>query len=141
MTQVNATYPAGKYYIGDVCYALSDRVYQRQWGDAYRFTEGTHVLTYKGRQNTFTVNFTTYGDGLYMDSSKRMNFHVDSGTIGIVPMNLCSLRNIKDNKIFGGCFIESNSPVEFKSKNGIFIVSYNDNQERIIIDTNGDNDE
>lgn len=141
MVEINATYPAGKYYIGDICYALDDDVYHTQWGQKYNFTVGTHVMSSNGVQDAITMNYTAYGDGMYVDDISKLGFNVDSGTIGIVPYNMCCPKNIKDGKINGGHFIESTSPIEFKSLSGIFVIGYNDNQNMIIIDTDFQDDD
>lgn len=138
--QVNHTYPAGEYYIGDICYALSDEVYQKQWGDKYKYACGTHEMTHDGLRNVLSVNHTTYGDGTYTDTSNNIDFEVDSGTIGIVPITLCDPQNIIDGKIKGGHIIKSITPVMFKSNKGIFEVVFNYNIMKIHIDTNNIDD-
>jgi hypothetical protein len=133
--EVNHTYPAGEYYIGDICYALSDDVYQKQWGDKFKYARGTHVITYKGVTDFVSVNSTTYGDGIYTDTSNGLDFEVDSGTIGIVPISLCNPKNIIDGKIKGGHIIQSITPVNFKSNKGVFEISFNYDIMKIFIDT------
>lgn len=135
MAEINATYPAGKYYIGDVCYALDDDTYRNQWGKTYNYATGTYVFSVNGKQDALTLAHTKYGDGVYVDDISKNEYYVDSGTIGIVPFELCSQSSIKDGKIFGGHFIESTTPIEFKSLDGIFVVGYNENSNMIIIDT------
>lgn len=134
--EVNHTYPAGEYYIGDICYALSDDVYQNQWGDKFKYARGTHEITYKGVNDFLSVNSTTYGDGIYTDTSNSLDFEVDSGTIGIVNISLCDPKSIKDGKIKGGHIIKSITPVEFKSSKGVFEISFNYDIMKILIDTN-----
>ena len=134
MEEISAVYPAGKYYIGEICYALPNKVYE-QWGKTYNYDEGTYVFSHKGSQHTLTVARTKYGDGFYMDEISKIDFAVDSGTIGIVPFDLCDPKNIKGDVIYGGHFIESTSPIEFRSHDGIFVVGYNENRNMIIIDT------
>jgi hypothetical protein len=141
MAEISATYPAGKYYVGDICYALDDNVYQNQWGKIHNFAAGTYVLTYKGVQQAMSVGQTSYGDGVYMDYINDLEFTVDSGTIGIVPFNLCNPDVIKHNKIKGGHFIESATQIEFKYQEGIFVIGYNNNRNLMIIDTQDDDDE
>lgn len=136
--EVNHTYPAGRYYIGDICYALDDDVYQKQWGDKYNWAIGTHEITSNGLQGQFTVNYTAYGDGVYSDASNGNSYTVDSGTIGIVPFDLCSKFKVKHCNLAGGHIINSHSPVEFKSQNGIFVIGYNHNKKMVIIDTKDD---
>ena len=120
MTGVSSIHPAGKYYIGDICYALSDAVYQDQWGKRLSYETGTHTFKHNNEQGIISVNSTAYGDGAYTDGERE--FLVDSGTIGIIPFNLCDQKKIKDGVIFGGHFIQSKSFVEFNSYNGIFYI-------------------
>lgn len=134
-TTVSHVYPAGKYYIGDICYALSSTVYELVWGDEHNYKPGTYSATYKGHRGEFSVAHTAYGDGLYVDPRSGLDYTVDSGSIGIVPYNLCSPKNIKDGVIAGGHFIESSTPVQFQSHGGIFVITYNDNKDMVILDT------
>ncbi len=137
MAEITATYPAGKYYIGDICYAIDEKIYD-QWVKNYNCAEGTYVFSYNGSQQTLTVATTKYGDGFYVDDISKKEYAVDSGTIGIVPFDLCDPKNIHGDVIYGGHFIESTSPIEFHSRNGIFVIGYNDNRNMIIIDTECD---
>jgi hypothetical protein len=137
-TQVSATYPAGKYYIGDICYALSSVVYELVWGDVHAYKPGTFEVEYQGKKNTFSVNRTKWGDGIYLDKLSGKDYLVDAGVIGIVPFELCKSKNIVNDVIEGGHFIESSSDVIFESNKGIFVISYNTDEshtELIIIDT------
>lgn len=136
MQEVTSSYPAGKYYIGDICYALSSTVYELQWGDIHKYNPGTFEIKYKGNVGKFSVNHTKYGDGVYLDTSKGLEFIVDAGVIGIVPLDLCNPKNInKQGIIEGGHIIESTTPVEFSSHDGIFVVSFNNNTDMIVLDT------
>lgn len=145
ITKVSATYPAGKYFIGDICYALSSVVYELVWGDVHNYKPGTYEAEYLGKRNKFTVNHTKWGDGIYLDKLSGKDYLVDAGVIGIVPYDLCKQANIVDGVIEGGHFIESSSEVVFESFDGIFVISYDTTDERtnmIIIDTvNLDSDE
>jgi hypothetical protein len=141
MAEISATYPAGKYYIGDVCYALDKKVYHNQWGKTYNYKPGTYVLSFNGNQQALTLAHTKYGDGVFVDDINKDVYNVDSGLIGIVPWDLCSPKNIKNNQIKGGHFIESITPIEFKSQDGIFVIGYNDNRNMIIIDTQCEDDD
>ncbi len=74
--------PAGKYWIGDLCYVLGD-----VWGEFCDliFTPGNEdkILTLKDGR-TFWSHSTAWGDGLYQTSSPGVEIGVDSGTIGCV---------------------------------------------------------
>jgi hypothetical protein len=133
--KTSQVYPAGKYYVGDICYALSSTVYELIWGDEHNYEEGTYEATYKNNTNTFTVAHTKFGDGVYLDDIKNLEFNVDAGNIGIVPLELCNPKNIKNNSIQGGHIIESSTEIEFNAFEGIFLVTYNNNTNMIIIDT------
>lgn len=74
------TFPAGKYYIGDLCYVIGGEDYDNTVGDGADgfYTNGKHVIGYFG---------TAYGDGFYEDTHGR-KYGVDAGIIGIAPVAL-----------------------------------------------------
>ena len=76
------------FYIGDVCYAMSDKDYDGEWHKGYTEFEGAHEL----RGHKFAIGGTAYGDGEYQDQYGH-TYGVDSGTIGILPYELCKKRN------------------------------------------------
>ena len=75
---------AGTYYVGDLCYVLSDR-----WTEFCSLTIDGHSV----KNGVFTMadgltfaTFTTaYGDGCYMDEQGR-DYPVDAGLIGCVKV-------------------------------------------------------
>ncbi len=74
--------PAGTYYIGDLCYVLSDR-----WDDfCQRTCAGPRVLSgeFNLADGTRFATFTTrWGDGCYQDQQGH-DYPVDAGLIGCV---------------------------------------------------------
>jgi len=83
----NLIFPAGTYYVGDPCYVISDL----RWSALCDATKCFEKQT-AGCPNTFLVEDvtmfaapTSHGDGTYKDSDGR-TYSVDSGLIGIVPM-------------------------------------------------------
>lgn len=84
-----------EYYIGDPCYVLSDDDYYGVWEKEFNFKEGS-IATKNG---CFTVFFTAYGDGYYLDSD-CYGYGVDSGSIAIVPMSLVD-KSKRSNCSFG----------------------------------------
>lgn len=128
------------FYIGDICYVLSDEVYHDVWGSQNSYQDGrVQVGSY-----AFAVDRTAYGDGFYVDSTGK-EYSVDAGVIGCVPFELIDMDKLHKNYDPGanpidilndfGRFVEG-SRAEFKTDdNGIFTITV-DNQITIIIDTN-----
>ena len=74
--------PAGKYYVGDLCYVLHDR-----WDEFCSLTcSGNRVLDgeFNLKDGTRFATYTTqYGDGTYQDEQGN-EYGVDAGLIGCV---------------------------------------------------------
>lgn len=135
MTTVSAIYPPGKYYIGDLSYALKEDIYTDFWGKKNNFNAGTfEVIEENGTKYRFSVAHTAYGDGWYEDSVSGKSYFVDAGCIAIIPFPLCE----NSNNIIGGHFIESTSDINFEASKGVFAISYNMTDkgvDMIVIDT------
>lgn len=128
------------FYIGDICYVLSDEVYHDIWGTQNSYQDGRiQVDNY-----AFAVDRTAYGDGTYADNNGR-EYSVDAGVIGCVPFELIDSKRVHKNYDPGanpihilndfGRFVKG-SRAEFKTDdNGIFTITV-DNQITIVIDTN-----
>ena len=74
-TTRTATMPAGRYWVGDLCYVLQDA-----WGETFRLGDGVHTLA-DGR--LIAMFATTHGDGTYYDDDGNW-YGVDSGTLGCI---------------------------------------------------------
>lgn len=78
--------PAGKYFLGDPCYAVPDRLWDKLLGSCRFFAdcvgevEGHKVLGFG----------TAHGDGVYEDQFGN-EFPVDAGLIGLVPEALVDM--------------------------------------------------
>lgn len=124
----SATLPAGKYYIGDICYFLKDKTYDQIYG-------GTHyesgLYTRKADGAVFMVDNTAYGDGLYKGTDDY-EYGVDAGIIGIVSR---SLGPEKDDDMYGGTFNTFKEPVHVKFGGGVF--RFNSPSKYIMIDSVG----
>lgn len=128
------------FYIGDICYVLSDEVYHDIWGSQNSYQEGKiQVGNY-----AFAVDRTAYGDGFYADNNGR-NYSVDAGVIGCVPFELIDDERLHKGYDPGadsinilndlGLFVEG-SRAEFETDdNGLFTVTV-DNHISIVINTN-----
>lgn len=122
-------FPAGKYYVGDLCYVLSDR-----WDEFCDLTivnrevlDGGFIMKDGTR---FWTHTTMYGDGSYYDGQGR-EYGVDAGIIGVVSMDQID----KDpNCLDGGQVVEFKIPFEPYYASGVFQIG------NIRIDTSGSND-
>jgi hypothetical protein len=112
-----ATMPAGKYWIGDLCYVMHDnwdefceKAYDRDTGED---NNGRMVLN-----NGVTVAWfnTMWGDGTYRDSQGR-KYPVDAGLIGCIKMNDID-HDHRDNDLFGGNIVEFANDFECGYENG-----------------------
>ena len=118
--------PAGRYYIGDLCYGLPDTIYDYVFGGTV-YDAGF----YKNEErNTFFFLGNTYGgDGDYKGSD-GFHYSVDSGTIGICPVELLSYED--DVKGLGKIY-SFKKPVQCSAINGVF--KFFSTYERLMIDT------
>jgi hypothetical protein len=123
------TLPAGTYYIGDLCYALGDDIYDCIFGST-GYEPG--IYAEKGTGRVFLVNGTAFGDGEYPGSDGN-KFAVDAGIIGI-----CS-QSLMEKSGDGGHMYTFRSPVHctFKRDGRFFFSS---STERLVVDTSGDDD-
>jgi hypothetical protein len=81
--------PAGKYYVGDLCYVMTDKEWEEvceltapkmgTWGKS---TQGEFELA-DGRK--FTCYDTKWGDGEYYDEIGH-SYSVDAGAIGCIKL-------------------------------------------------------
>ena len=98
--------PAGKYYVGDLCYVMHG-----EWDEACGlFFEGAPdhgcnegVFTLKDGRRFATFN-TAYGDGCYFDQSNR-KYGVDAGGIGCILVDAIDLSE-ETNFLTGGQVID-----------------------------------
>lgn len=73
---------AGTYYVGDLCYVLSEDDYD-EIVCTFQYNDG-EVYTINGF--TFAWAHTAYGDGCYTDSEGN-HYPVDAGLIGILRVD------------------------------------------------------
>ena len=80
--------PPGEYYIGDLCYVLSD-----SWTnvcDLFLTSDSILDGEMKFRNFEFAIYATEYGDGCYRDQNDNA-YSVDSGTLGCVALQNCEV--------------------------------------------------
>jgi hypothetical protein len=128
---VDGEFPAGEYYIGDLCYVMHP-----EWDEFCSLTivgnivlEGNFSLK-DGRK--FFFGCTAYGDGMYTDSCGR-KYPVDAGLIGIISVNDITDTELKNLK--SGNVVTFTKAFDVTAENGVF---YFDD---IFIDTSDDEDE
>lgn len=78
--------PAGEYFVGDPCYGVpADR--WMEWLHAADYENAHPMLVAELDGKTVVGVSTAYGDGTY-DGSDGEGYPVDSGLIGVVPVEL-----------------------------------------------------
>jgi hypothetical protein len=107
------TFPAGKYWIGDICYCLPDEIYDKIFGGVGGYSGGFYRHNDGG---FFMVDGTSWGDGCYIGSD-GFEYGVDAGIIGIVSEKLIDMENSADS---GGKIHTFTHPVTCRFKNGVF---------------------
>lgn len=130
-------FPAGKYYIGDPCYAVKD-------GKWIELVETTGCF---GLHNKFEIPYDNWNDGLFLYNGKKCFaegtaywvgsyqdnkgriYGVDAGLIGIMPLECCD-----GNLMDGGNIVEFEKPFYVSANNGVFEFG------NVIINTRDDED-
>ena len=104
----------GSYWVGDISYALYDKIHDDFWGEENGFMPG--VYEYEGHM--FAVRETKRGDGDYA-SNIGFRFSVDAGVIGVVDKNLVDFS--KESAEFGKCIVSKGELVfSYDGDSGIF---------------------
>ena len=116
------------FYIGDICYALSDSIYDDVWGGS-GYEDGIHSVPESGY--SFAVAGTAYGDGEYEDHQGR-RYGVDAGNIGLVPEELAEDTD-------GGHYFEGGGEATFTAEDGVFEITLPSGEVVIIDTTEGGN--
>lgn len=82
----------GQYFIGDPSYPLSGDDKWREILDSSDYFEKV-----KGTCQGFPVYgiSTAHGDGGYFDQYEEFEYAVDSGTIGLVPLEICDTTELE----------------------------------------------
>lgn len=120
------TMPAGKYYVGDLCYVMHD-----EWDECC-------ALFFKGRNDQgcnegefnlkdgrrFVSYNTAYGDGEYYDQN-GLCYGVDAGLIGCIRVEDIDLHSDK-NYSNGGQIIDFPNDFEcrYEEENGTIVIGH-----------------
>lgn len=111
-SKLSQTFPAGKYWIGDICYCLDDKMYDAIFGG---FDYDSGLYTHKDG-GFFMVDATAWGDGCY-HGTDGFDYGVDAGVIGIVSHHLIDQNN---GALDGGKIHTFTEPVKCTFKRGRF---------------------
>jgi len=124
--------PAGRYYVGDLCYVMTDEEWDEVCGLLFEgrsdhgCNEGEFILK-DGRR--FVTYNTKYGDGRY-ESNMWTDHSVDSGGIGCIRLeDIRRGDTFDDIKTFGAVM---NFPVDFVTGKEDGVIQF----DRVTIDTN-----
>lgn len=121
------------FYIGDLCYALNEKIYDEVWG-GNNYEDGQY--TDPETKAEFAMVGTAYGDGEYESSEEGLLFPVDAGIIGVADLSICD----KDTSL--GKVIPDYSGIVFIEYNdGTITVSWDDDFKEINIYTAYDDEE
>ena len=126
--------PAGKYYVGDLCYVMHgewDEVCGLFFKDRTDHGCNEGVFTLKDGRKFASFN-TAYGDGEYRDEQGR-KYGVDAGLIGCIQMLDVDLLN-PSNLTRGGQVIDF--PYEFVVSKSAGVITIGN----VRIDTDSDGD-
>lgn len=107
--KTKATLPAGKYYIGDLCYALREDIYDKVYGG-----QGYDAGLYTSSLGSFMM-YGTGGDGVFKGSD-GYEYPVDAAHIGIASLACCN----SEEEVYGGKVFTFSQPVECKFDDAAF---------------------
>ena len=104
------------FYIGDLCYALDEKVYDEVWGgNDYEDGQYTDPET----KAEFAMVGTAFGDGEYESNEEGLSFPVDAGIIGIADLSICG----KDTSL-GKVVLDYSGIVFIEYNDGTITVSW-----------------
>ena len=125
-----ATAPPGKYYIGDLCYALHQSTYDQVFGGS-----GYESGLYECADGFFMVDGTAYGDGAYKGTDGK-EYLVDAGIIGIASWKVVDKEN---PSLSGGHIHTFRDPVQIRFRAGVF--EFTSPNDHLKINTQGNDDD
>jgi hypothetical protein len=109
------TVPAGRYFLGDPCYAVPNE-YWMPLLDSCDFFDGSPVGQANGSQ---VLAFSTaWGDGTYNDQHGN-SYPVDAGLIGLMPIALAQQRDDFEQLESLGRFVNFDSPTACIKAEGV----------------------
>ena len=111
----SVTVPAGRYFLGDPCYAVPNE-YWMPLLESCDFFEGSPIGQANGSQ---VLAFgTAWGDGTYNDQHGN-SYPVDAGLIGLTPIALAQQRDDFEQLESLGRFVDFDSPTTCTKSEGV----------------------
>ena len=92
----------GTYWIGDLCYVISEDTWQNKICPAFENEGSVDTVLVAIPNGIAFLGNTEYGDGTY-NGSNGFKYSVDSGTIGIV--HKAAMKEELDSSVLSGTFI------------------------------------
>jgi len=121
--------PAGKYYLGDLCYVMHDR-----WDEFCDITISEHACLdgeFKFKDGVLFASYgTKFGDGSYNVSGTSVYLGVDAGLIGCIRVEDIASEELKNLSL--GYVVDFDKPFQTWSENGVIHIGH------LSIDTDAD---
>lgn len=108
---MSVLFSKGKYYIGDPCYVISNKNWDKLIEETNHFAN--EEFKFKGK--TCFAAGTAFGDGTYYDEEGR-EYCVDSGLIGVIPFEILDI----NTEGRGGQIVEFEEDFLASVENGTF---------------------
>lgn len=104
ISKVEVEVPAGKYILGDPCYAVPDGEWMELLESCDYFNTPIGTIRRSPKQGTFNVMetfkivafSTRWGDGCYEGTDGCM-YPVDAGLIGLVPVEVVGMESLRSD--------------------------------------------
>ena len=129
--------PAGEYFVGDLCYVLSDR-WEEVCKEFFAAPVDNEYFTLQDGIR-FAMFETAYGDGGHYDQHGK-EYGVDSGTLGCVLIS-----DIKDTNITREKLLRLGNVIQFTNEFSVSsiegVISFGAEEELIRIDTDTQEDD
>lgn len=82
---------AGTYFVGDPCYVINDK----EWHIYLDACDYGNINPFQFNGHSAWVDNTAFGDGVYYDQHGNQ-FPVDSGLIGVTPIEVCDQAEVNN---------------------------------------------
>jgi hypothetical protein len=109
------TFEPGRYWVGDISYVVSDEMYEH-----WLHEEGAQDGGFKYDGKDYAVHETQVGDGCFSSSIEDVEFPVDAGIIGVVPLSFVD--GSKMSYFNFGHVLEAHDKFTFSFDEGTFVL-------------------